>query len=247
VENTPFPGHEGDSALDRFRGVLDRRDVTGVKNDLIHRIHTRTLSRVARPPGLPRYATAIDFGCGLGRLTPTLLELADTVIGIDRDPTMLERARREHDSSRTRYLTPGADLRASAPTLVVAVYVLCIIPRADVVDILTDLRVAAGAAPRCVIIDRVVRAPECDPGDIEARSEQTYCEILAEAGWTPGVTRRIRRADSLPMTLNLRGTPRLPGALRGPVTAAFARMEYARAPRDGRGDYVDMVMTAGAP
>lgn len=247
MENTPLPGREGNSALERFRGVLDPRDVTGVKNDLIHRIHTRALSSVARPPNAPRYATAVDFGCGLGRLTPTLLDLADRVIGTDRDPSMLDRARREQGSARAQFVTPDSAPEATAPTLVVAVYVFQQIQRASAIEILRDLRAAGGPAPRCVIIDRVSRAPGCDPGDIEPRDEETYREILSEAGWMPGRTRRIRRADSLPITLNLKGTPRLPPRLRGPVTAAFARIEFARARRGGRGDYVDMIMTAQAP
>jgi SAM-dependent methyltransferase len=41
---------------------------------------------------------ALDFGCGVGRLTIPLKEYFDNVVGLDVSPGMLERAK-EHDSS----------------------------------------------------------------------------------------------------------------------------------------------------
>jgi SAM-dependent methyltransferase len=49
---------------------------------------------VARFLGDFRPASALDFGCGVGRLTRVLAERVERVVGVDISPTMLEHARR---------------------------------------------------------------------------------------------------------------------------------------------------------
>jgi SAM-dependent methyltransferase len=64
---------------------------------------------------LPR-RRALDFGCGVGRLTQALAEHFDEVYGVDIAPSMIERAR-EHNrhGDRCKYLlNPRRDLRAFA-------------------------------------------------------------------------------------------------------------------------------------
>jgi SAM-dependent methyltransferase len=52
--------------------------------------------------GLPvRFDRALDFGCGVGRLTQALAERAGAVVGVDVAPAMIELARR-HDRSGGR-------------------------------------------------------------------------------------------------------------------------------------------------
>ena len=41
---------------------------------------------------LPRKRLALDFGCGVGRLTQPMAELFDKVVGVDIAPSMIERA-----------------------------------------------------------------------------------------------------------------------------------------------------------
>jgi SAM-dependent methyltransferase len=41
--------------------------------------------------------TALDFGCGLGRLTAALTVRFDTVVGVDVSPSMIESAQRIHE------------------------------------------------------------------------------------------------------------------------------------------------------
>lgn len=57
---------------------------------------------------------ALDFGCGVGRITAALASHFDTVTGVDISPPMLERARAIHSASpRCRFiLNTGPDLAA---------------------------------------------------------------------------------------------------------------------------------------
>lgn len=62
-----------------------------------------TAERLARIAGAPFHVTrALDFGCGVGRLTEAMTGYADDVVGLDVSPGMLEEARR-NSSGRVRY------------------------------------------------------------------------------------------------------------------------------------------------
>jgi SAM-dependent methyltransferase len=61
--------------------ALGRREVAGVFAEL---------TRLGIDPGRRR---ALDFGCGVGRLSQALAEHVDQVVGVDISPTMLEKAR----------------------------------------------------------------------------------------------------------------------------------------------------------
>lgn len=43
---------------------------------------------------IPHNRTALDFGCGIGRLTQAMAELFDRVVGVDIAPSMIEQAER---------------------------------------------------------------------------------------------------------------------------------------------------------
>jgi len=51
------------------------------------------VGKVAERSGQTRWHRALDFGCGIGRLTQALGAYADHVVGIDVSPTMIERAK----------------------------------------------------------------------------------------------------------------------------------------------------------
>jgi SAM-dependent methyltransferase len=67
----------------------------------------------ARPE---RAARALDFGCGVGRLTRALASHFDEVVGVDISPSMIDAARAFHpDRSGCSFLlNPGPDLRQFA-------------------------------------------------------------------------------------------------------------------------------------
>jgi len=79
---------------------------------LLHQLETLGTS--------PRRGTALDFGCGVGRLTQALALTFDHVIGVDAAPTMIRLARQlNRHGDRVRYLLndrpdlsilPGASL-----------------------------------------------------------------------------------------------------------------------------------------
>lgn len=68
--------------------------------------YLRSLGITARP------ARALDFGCGVGRLTQALAGYCDEVVGVDIAPSMIGQATRlNRYGERCRYLVnPGTDL-----------------------------------------------------------------------------------------------------------------------------------------
>jgi SAM-dependent methyltransferase len=69
-----------------------RREIDGV---------VATLDELGLPSGR---GTALDFGCGVGRLTQALAAHFDEVTGVDIAPSMLENARRFSDHANVRFV-----------------------------------------------------------------------------------------------------------------------------------------------
>jgi SAM-dependent methyltransferase len=87
---------------------------------------TRTLARVAEL-GLPeRRAHALDFGCGVGRITRALASRFDEVVGLDASRTMVEHARRINEAVPNVSFVAGslADLEPASFDLAWSVLVL---------------------------------------------------------------------------------------------------------------------------
>jgi 2-polyprenyl-3-methyl-5-hydroxy-6-metoxy-1,4-benzoquinol methylase len=60
------------------------------------------------PPSLDLRGSALDFGCGVGRLTQALADHFDEVWGVDIASSMIEGARRlDRSGGRCRYLVNG--------------------------------------------------------------------------------------------------------------------------------------------
>ena len=236
-QRSRFPGN---------RAVLDPRDAAGHRNALIDRIHRGALGRAIAETGAGRFAVAVDLGCGIGRLTPLLLEHADAVVGLDPDEGMLARAREAHGSPRTTFAPPDAVPPLAPPVLVVSVYVLAQLPEAMVEEELADLRARAGDGAHLVLIERIAHRPERAPVDIPARTPRWYGALLRRAGWEPVASRRVRREVSVPVLLNARVAARLPDAVGRPASAAIAAAEQRLAGIGQRGSYVDLLMRARA-
>jgi ubiquinone/menaquinone biosynthesis C-methylase UbiE len=66
---------------------------------------------VANQAGLPAQASAIEIGCGLGRLTRLAAADFDRVIGLDVSPEMLKQARIQADAANVSYELVGSDGR----------------------------------------------------------------------------------------------------------------------------------------
>jgi SAM-dependent methyltransferase len=233
------------ASLPGLRPVLDYADEGGAKNDVIDRLHRRGLEHGLRSLPQIRYRTAVDFGCGIGRMTTRLTAFADAVVGVDPTAPMLERARRASQDPRVRFLPPDALDAIDGPVLVVSVYVLYALPPAEVVNALRGLRtVASSSGAGLVAIERMERAPGVAPRGIEARNVDWYAAALRDAGWALRGSRKVRRSDSIPLRIHRLGTRRLPDRMHRALSAAAARLEWASARRATHGDYVDVAFWA---
>jgi SAM-dependent methyltransferase len=89
-----------------------RREIDGV------------LALLARRGATPNFGTALDFGCGPGRLTAGLAAAGfGRAIGVDVSPTMLAKARELVDDERCEFVhDPGTELATVADDSVDLVY-----------------------------------------------------------------------------------------------------------------------------
>jgi SAM-dependent methyltransferase len=62
------------------------------------------LYQLRRLRKVPDTARALDFGCGVGRLTEPLAATFDEAVGVDASPTMIDLARRLSLTARARYV-----------------------------------------------------------------------------------------------------------------------------------------------
>ena len=235
-----------DASLDGMRAVLDPRDEEGFKNEFIHRVHTIALARAAAAAGNEPYRTAIDFGCGIGRLTPLLAGLAEHVVGLDVNLGYLERATRDHGGPNATFMPTEECTPVEGPTLVVCFGVLCHFTAEDVHSALVTLRELAGGDAVMLIGERMTRTKDHIPDDLEPRDPEWYAAALRASGWTPRSGRIIRRSYALPLRASVGATGKLPHVLRGPTLEAWSRIEYRRAPRARKGDYVEVCISADA-
>lgn len=217
------PSHDG------LRAVLDPKDASGTKNEFIHRVHVTGLRRAVGAASRTGFRTAVDFGCDIGRLTPTLLEFADTVVGIDVEKLYLERARAAHAGPRTLFVAPHDVPPIDRPVLVVCFGVLAHLREVDVPSALRRLRSLAGDDATLILSERVRRAPGFEPVDtlIDRGRSQRLDHLraalpAAAASQAANAFHLVRRE---PVT-----TPPLKSSTLGPDDVAIARRAL-RSPR----------------
>jgi ubiquinone/menaquinone biosynthesis C-methylase UbiE len=83
--------------------ALDCADTLGKKNAFIDAIHKMALASALRRLA-KRFARALDFGCGGGRLLPLLALFAAETYGVDRTPECIELARTARVASEDHLL-----------------------------------------------------------------------------------------------------------------------------------------------
>lgn len=76
--------------------ILDPKDILGKKSEYITLLQSKAIDRYL--PAGDSTKTAVDLGCGYGRLTPFIARKGWRVIGIDPDPALIQAARQEHPS-----------------------------------------------------------------------------------------------------------------------------------------------------
>ena len=106
-----------------------RAEIDGLLADLAQRGLTPTRRR------------AVDFGCGVGRLSQALARHFEEVIGIDISPTMIDLARSHDTSGKCRFLVnTSTDLPGIPPSTVDLVYTNIVLQHNEVPAIEAFLR-----------------------------------------------------------------------------------------------------------
>ena len=94
------------AGLDPLRAVLDTRDPDNRRNEYLDAVERFHLARILRAGW---GGTAVELGCGVGRLLPLLGTAADRVIGVDASPDLLRAAKARDLGGRVRLVR--GDLR----------------------------------------------------------------------------------------------------------------------------------------
>jgi SAM-dependent methyltransferase len=161
----------------------------------------RTLG-TARAHGLPRkFARALDFGCGVGRVTLALARRFDEVVGIDISPTMIARARAiAAGTPNCRFVVGGEGELRALPSghfdFVLSLLVLQHLPTPDEVErAVTELMralVPGGAL--------VLQAPPRLPLRRRIQSRRRAYALLRSLGMPSGVLLGRLRLDPIRTT-----------------------------------------------
>jgi SAM-dependent methyltransferase len=116
---------------DRQYAILSGDEVRGW-DEARFMAHTWELDRalqLASATRQLRFGRALDFGCGMGRLTQPLAEKFQSVVGLDISSEMIDHARRLNRHDNCQYLTGTIDQLPSAEfDFVLSVYVIQHIP-----------------------------------------------------------------------------------------------------------------------
>jgi SAM-dependent methyltransferase len=169
---------EGPRAM--YRAYLEQRDV-------------RTL--LAQALGATRVRAACDVGCGFGRLTPVLTEMAGQVTGFEREPALVATARALQPSLTFHPIESLARLPAEAGDFDVGLVftVLQHVPEPDVRLVIDELRRIVRPEGWLLLCEET--DPSLEAGDRAAahlgytrgRPTALYAEWLAP--WTLAATR----------------------------------------------------------
>ena len=208
-------GYQGMTWAERARfgvlgAALDPADKSGRKNNYIDRLHRLALTSAF---GDKHFNKALDFGCGPGRFTTLLRERSTEVYAVDRTPEMLAIARQSHHLPNVHLLL-WRDLPLPFEDrffdLILSVYVVSVMPRADVASVAKEFGRVCSSNGTLVMIEQVDHSRELSPA--------AYHQIYNSAGFDVVRAVPIRTSDSQFMRLAMKG-----------LSARFLRGTLARA------------------
>ena len=148
---------------------------------------------------LPRKRSALDFGCGVGRLTQPLAELFDRVVGVDIAPSMIEQAARMNRfPKKCSYVVNAEDDLHTFPSgtfdFVISRMVLQHLPRKLADRYLSELL--------RVVADEGVLVVQIPSRRISRRSRYLVSRLL------PGIFSILRKATGRPPRIPMYVIPR---------------------------------------
>lgn len=177
------------SHLSGLRSVLDSADVQGKKNAFIDAIHSSVIEDTLEARGT--IDRALDFGCGVGRLTPLLRRFAREVHAVDRTPGMLDvaRANRILPEDHLHLWQSGAmPFDPGTFDFVLSVYVFSCIPNANVLEGLHEIGRVTAARAQFLMIEQISPA--------RGLTHEYYADQLRSAGFSVVSARPIRGSTS---------------------------------------------------
>lgn len=134
---------------------------TGYWNLSELRAFNLAVRRLERILGTRKHITALDAGCGQGRLLPLLTQLAGEITGVDPDPDRLAVARKQAEYLQTRKLnfelSAIADFSSKPFDLVVCSHVIQHVSTSEVIPLLERLHRLT--TPTGVLLLSYARAP----------------------------------------------------------------------------------------
>jgi SAM-dependent methyltransferase len=225
------------ASLGPLRAAIDPSDIPGRRNELIDSIQRRALrwaiaeARRLHPGALHM---ALDFGCGGGRLTDELATVAAETWATDRNPAMVELAKKHAriPSERVVLWSDDSDPFGGVRFDLMLTVMVTLTP--------TLLGVVTSAMQQLVAEDGIVVMIEQLDGNRNLTIGD-YRRELAAKGFSIRSQRLVRRGTRSPF-LAIASRLKLPAS----AVELLGRMEWALAPMLGiaRGGYADSVIVS---
>ena len=215
------------ASLDPLRAVLDPRDPDNRRNEYLDAVERIHIARLLRPGG---WGTAVELGCGVGRLLPLLATGAERVIGLDASADLLRAARTRGMPPAVRLLR--GDLRevplapGCAGFLLTCQSLIHVVEDQDFALVAAEVRRLVRAGGRAVMMEHLAPGAASERREgIVYRSREDFLRPFVAAGLTVESSAPFRKSPSRLVHWVRQG--QLPRALWG----IAARVEVSLAER----------------
>lgn len=171
--------------LDPDCAVVDPSDRVGHKNRYICRIRDEAFSYALR--GMPFGSKVLDFGCGTGSSTASLINLGFSVKGVDIAPALLEHATRRCPQAEF-FLVNGETIPLADGSLdAVVTYVVLsyLVDKEFLISTLEEIYRVLKPGGRLVLIEQTRRYPRVVEHGLKIqRSLNEWQHVISAVGFT---------------------------------------------------------------